>query len=165
MRPNGGAAHHTLVCDHRYGPAINYASDPVAQPVVRHEISADQRRLTLLVSARNQGAIRDLLQDNGGVASAALECEVLEHLLTNSDLTWVSAEDTGDLTDAPLLGILGKLSSERDGPFGSSPAGTDGKGTPMYHDIDLRWGYPHYQIRSFVMDLAASGSTTFVDSW
>lgn len=66
--------------------------------------------------------------------------EDLETLTANSEFQWINPSETGDLTDAPMLGI-------RDGD-------TD--------VIVARWAYMDYQVRSFVDDLIEHGRAVFV---
>lgn len=56
--------------------------------------------------------------------------EFFEDFIANSEFDWIRAEETGDLTDAPLLGI-------RD---------SEGK-------VVERWGFMNYQIQSVLQVL------------
>jgi hypothetical protein len=67
------------------------------------------------------------------------EFDALESLLCNSDLEWIDPSETGDLTDAPILGIR------------------DENGAVL-----ARWGYMDYQVRSFLDDLIQDGKAVFV---
>ena len=80
------------------------------------------------------------LANGSGEFDLRAEGEALEHLLANSELDWISPEETGDLTSAPMLGLRDK----------------DGNAT------DARWAFMDYQIRSFVTDLIETGQAVFI---
>jgi len=93
------------------------------------------------------------------------ECEVLEHLIANSELDWVPEGVTGDLTCAPMLGITDcgpqegyefhELPVHR---FGHMQVGAWGNPpVPRYSAIIARWAYMHYQVSFFADDLADHG--------
>ena len=71
--------------------------------------------------------------------SVNCEHEALEVLICNSDLEWIDPSETGDLTDAPMLGIR------------------DHKGRIFHH-----WAYMDYQVRSFIDDLIETGRAIFI---
>jgi len=65
--------------------------------------------------------------------------DALEPLTCNSDLDWINPAESGDLTDAPILGIR------------------DEEGKPT----DQRWGYMDYQIKDPLEELRKHGQITF----
>jgi len=88
--------------------------------------------------------------------------ELIEPLVCNSELQWINPEDTGDLTDAPMLGILGEESTENTGPFGAIQCGFwDGK--PRFQPILNRWAFMESALRSPLEDLLEKGEVVFVD--
>ena len=99
------------------------------KPHITFKYSDNRRLLTLEVDKTSQGVLSAMRGDqsqieenlNNGWGSEMLEVEILEQMLANSELDWVSPIDTGDLTDAPMLGIRDE-----------------------YGDLIERWGYPHY---------------------
>jgi hypothetical protein len=96
-----------------------------------------------------------------------MECEILEHVLANSELQWVYPEDTGDLTDSPLLGTLDSeenCSRTKSGPHGAVSIAHDEDGD-WYCPILERWGYPYYAIHSFLDALADEGEVVFYNHW
>ena len=135
---------------------------------VIHEISADRSTLTLRVDQEAQQEMVDWRADDSrewGTRNAEVEC--LEFLMSNSELQWLEAADTGDLTDAPLVGICGgddQSGYDCQGPYGAMMVGSDIGGN-IYVPILERWGYHYYQLRSFMDDLADDGFATFVDQW
>lgn len=96
--------------------------------------------------------------------STVSETNALDGLTSNSELQWINPCDTGDLTDAPMLGVLGletykdNLPPER---YGEVEAGHD-KGGTYYQPILERWAFMSYAIKSFIDILAREGRVTFV---
>jgi hypothetical protein len=131
-------------------------------------ISEDRRVLTLHASEEDRQELRTMRDSDPDWGCCTMETEVCEHLLANSELHWLSAADTGDLTDAPILGILGSFDEEKTreqvGPHGAVHIGGD-EGGAWYAPILERWGYEPYQVRSFLDDLVVSGCAEFKSSW
>ena len=114
---------------------------------ITYRISADRNSLRLFADEDARAELRsEYYVDNLVGFTAEAETDALEWLLCNSELSWVSAVDTGDLTEAPLLGIVDY------GPDGSVK-------------VLERWGYEPYQVKSFLHDLMLDGETTFSDNW
>lgn len=65
--------------------------------------------------------------------------EAMERLISNCELDWISPNETGDLTDAPILGIR-----DRDG-----------------NPTDERWGYMDYAIHDPLERLREKGEIRF----
>jgi hypothetical protein len=91
--------------------------------------------------------------------------ELLEPLVTSDEFTWLRGGCTGDLTSAPMLGILG---DEMPGPDDTDDAlGTglvhvgrwphEGRLRQMYRPVLRRWAFMPYQVRSPQGDLADDG--------
>lgn len=74
--------------------------------------------------------------------------DVFEPLIANSDLEWIDPSETGDMTDAPMLGI------RCDDP--DMPEGFD------TIRVLERWAYMKYESRSPVQDLIERGQAVFV---
>jgi len=74
--------------------------------------------------------------------------EFFESFLCNSDLDWVPPEITGDLTDAPILGIY-----EYDPELNSG----DGE----YYLVE-RWAFMDYQVKSVLEELLENGRIIFI---
>lgn len=101
---------------------------------MRYQISDDRKRLTLIATADERATLQrddDLQSDN-----ALLNW--LEPLVCNSELYWILPEETGDLTDAPMLGHR------------------DEQGVPLE-----RWAFMDYQVRSVLQDLRDKGEVVF----
>jgi hypothetical protein len=155
---------------------------------MNYTISPDNRTLTLTVSPEERAVLKEVADYNQKTGYPGFydtdEQDALEGLIANSELDWINPVDTGDLTAAPLLGILGAVFSEsgRDGVafpslFGWVHVGRyerrennqeiphNGEIEDHFQPILQRWGYSHYQIRSFLTDLMETGKAEFLNSW
>lgn len=108
----------------------------------------------------------------------AQEADFFEGLIANSELDWVNPADTGDLTDAPLLGTNGgdemtfivppgkKPGEVYQGPLchGFLHVGGSEKGT-HYTPILERWGWESYQVRALLQELLDHGRAVLRSSW
>ena len=130
------------------------------------------KTLTLECDPEEQKDLREMFADIAAIGACygttGDEKDFLEWFIANSELEWIDPEDTGDLTSAPLLGILGEegiagitVFQEN---YGYVDSGHDGRNS-LVQPILHRWGYPHYQLRSFLADLAENGKVEFVNSW
>lgn len=128
------------------------------------EYSADRSQLRLKVTEPESARLRQIREEEPDWGASDLEADYLEPLICNSELMWLDPSDTGDLTDAPLLGILGDECHKSSGPHGVIHVGRDSSGT-LYCPILERWGYEPYQVRSFMDDLADKGVAIFINQW
>lgn len=125
--------------------------------------------LVLTCDAKEQQQLRDTYSENPSYfGTHTHENEFCEGLISNSELEWIEPEWTGDLTDAPMLGMTGRddiTDSERaaySAPvYGWRPTGHDEKGN-SYAAILNRWAFMDYQLRSFLTDLMEKGEAKFV---
>lgn len=135
--------------------------------------SYTDEKLTLECSPEEQAELRELsaayTEEGRNHWTDQDESEFLERLIGNSALNWINPADTGDLTDAPMLGIWGPdIPESRKGEypqaFGFTQCGCwDGK--LQYMPILNRWAFEPYQVRSFLTDLMETGKTEFLSSW
>lgn len=116
---------------------------------MNYHISKDRRFLTITADA---GERANLVELGDSIHSDSTMCDVLEHITCNSELEWVRPEETGDLTDAPLLGIR-YASSERKGEPGE------------LQPIAERWGFEPYAVRSLLQDLRDKGEAVLSNAW
>lgn len=91
--------------------------------------------------------------------------DVFESMIANSELCWINPADTGDLTDAPMLGILGEEGTKDHTVFlenyGLVETGRDGHWM-MARPILKRWAFMDYQVRSPLDDLLDKGEAVFI---
>jgi hypothetical protein len=131
---------------------------------MKYTISDDRRTLTLICEDNEQQNIRTIREEEDPTwGTQQAECETLESLLCNSELDWVNPADTGDLTDAPMLGIIGgeeDETREESGPYGATHCGGD-EGGAWFSPILERWAFTPYAVRSFLDDLADTGRAVF----
>jgi hypothetical protein len=85
--------------------------------------------------------------------------DIFEPVICNSELDWLSSTDTGDLTEAPLLGVLApRPVRERQGACvftGFDPVG------PLYYPIVGRWAFMDYERMSPQEKLLRDGVCVF----
>jgi len=117
---------------------------------MKHVISTDRRTLVAIITDDEQKQLRGLPD----IQSDAALHEFLEPLVANSELEWVSPEETGDLTAAPMLGVRASEQDRKDY--------TDEQDRKHYRPpIIERWAYMDYQIRSPLEDLRDTGRVVF----
>lgn len=113
-------------------------------------ISPDRKTLTISVDDAEREELRNWEVERHGFANGNLQSDIammdfLEPIVCNSELDWISAAWTGDLTDAPMLGI-----TEWDLPQQDDPK------------VLERWAFMDYQVRSVLEDLRDKGECVFV---
>jgi len=133
-----------------------------------YEISEDRSTLTITASPAYMEELQEECDgDSRYWGTTASEIDLMESLIANSELQWLSAEDTGDLTDAPIIGIVGgdnSMTRAQIGPFGCQCVCHDRDGN-WYAPILDRWGFEPYQVRSFLDDLRLTGKAKFINNW
>ena len=129
---------------------------------IKYQINKDAGTLALTADDAARKEIRELIESELHCGWRWMEVEALDCLTSNSELQWVNPADTGDLTDAPMLGVIGEETREKTGPFGAVCVGGDGKG-PIFSPILERWGFMQYETRSFLEDLMETGKAVFVN--
>ena len=98
---------------------------------MKYSISPDRRFLTITADDGERANLRDL---GDKIRLDSTLCDCLEHITCNSELSWVYPEETGDLTNAPMLGIRDDEQS-----------------------VTERWAHMDYQIISFLEVLRDKG--------
>jgi hypothetical protein len=128
-------------------------------------------RLVITVTRREQRRLKATQrQDENARFEPAFDSdaflhELLEPLVTGDEFTWLAEGCTGDLTSAPMLGILG---DEMPGPDEAEAAlGTglvhvgcwhhEERLRQMYRPVLKRWAFMAYQITSPQRELAETG--------
>ena len=134
-----------------------------------HTISKDRKRLTITVDDDERNELRDLGPFKIG-SDHSLH-DFLDPLTCNSELEWINPADTGDLTDAPMLGIYGEpgtieqieqAAKSEPGIYGSTVYGHY-NGKDWHMPILQRWAFMDYQVRSVLEDLRDNGEAVFVN--
>ena len=126
----------------------------------------NKTQLTIIIDDDEKRELQELKLELGDEfqSDKALH-DFLEPLIANSELEWISPSDTGDLTDAPMLGILGEEGIKSHtvflDNFGLIETGKNGHWT-YARPILNRWAYMDYQVRSPLNDLLAIGWANFV---
>ena len=106
---------------------------------INYKFNPDRTKLILWAEPSAMAALEQMKdEDQGEFYSHRAEIDVLDRLIANSELDWVSPSETGDLTDAPMLGIRGE----------------DGM-------VIERWAYMAYEVKSFLDDLI-DGEAVFI---
>lgn len=129
-------------------------------------INKDRSRLTIYASKSERKVLHSYPEggrDSIHADSTLRDC--LESLTCNSELTWVYPHETGDLTDAPMLGILGEEGVKEYTVFlpnhGLRETGRDGHNV-MAVPILERWAFMSYAVRSLLQDLRDTGQAVLV---
>lgn len=127
-----------------------------------HEFNEDRSQLILVKEDCDTESLEYAFgvgEEKGWVAA---EAEFMSDYLANCELQWISPSDTGDLTDAPMLGITGEeISAIGEFPeaYGFIPASCD-----TVIPVLERWAFMSYAVRSFLSDLDADGKAVFTNS-
>jgi len=113
---------------------------------VKYTISNDRTRLTITADEREREELRNIQECGGDCQCDVSMHDYFEKLCANSELEWVFPEHTGDLTDAPMLGVCD----------------WSNQGTSDTPSIIERWAFMDYQVRSVLEDLRDKGEAVFV---
>ena len=129
---------------------------------MHYTLNKARTRLTIHADADERAGFAEMKADDpDDWGSYQTEIAIMEPLLCNSELQWINPTDTGDLTDAPMIGITGDMTRERTGPHGAIDGGSDEEGA-FYYPILERWAYMSYETRSFCDDLIETGEAVFI---
>lgn len=118
---------------------------------MKYEISDDKAKLTLIADECDLEALRQMKaepQYENQFDCDLWLCDFLEPLLCNSELEWIEPHETGDLTDAPMIGIY-----QGDDEL---PEAFDGR------RVHSRWAFMDYQVISVQQRLLDTGKAVFV---
>lgn len=125
---------------------------------MKYKISPDRKTLTISADELERTELRELGED---VHQDRTMHDWLEPLVCNSELEWIDPSETGDLTSAPILGVLGEERRDDRSPRGYRlPRRITGLG--MMRPILSRWAFLGYQVRSVLEDLRDKGECVFV---
>lgn len=135
----------------------------------------DHDRLVITVSKREQRSLQGAKRrDQRGQCDPAFDSDdfthdLLEPMVTNSELDWLSEGCTDDLTSAPMLALLGEEMPGPDDPQDATGMGLihvgrwthEGRLRQMYQPVLKRWAFMSYQVTSPQRELAESGKCTW----
>ena len=106
---------------------------------MHYTLNEKRNRLTIHADLDDQARLAEIKTDDPDEwGTLVCEADILEPLICNSELDWIDPSETGDLTDAPMLGIRGEDET-----------------------VLERWAFMSYQIRSFCDDLLTTGEAVF----
>ena len=94
--------------------------------------------LILYANEEDREAIRGMLVTDVENYTTDMEYEALEHLMSNSSLSWIRPEEIDALTSAPILGFRDEN-----------------------ENVVRVWGFMDYAVRSFLQDLVETGKAVF----
>lgn len=106
---------------------------------MKYSISPDRTRLTITVD----DAERAELRNTEAIEYDDTMTDFFERLTANSELDWINPAETGDLTDAPMLGIR------------------DYDGQAAFPVLE-RWAWMDYQVQSLLVQLRDHGNAVLV---
>lgn len=115
----------------------------------------DRSQLTITVDEEEQNILKQA-QEEEGFDSDAYMYDLFESFIGNSEFSWIQPEICGDLTSAPMLGILGE---EEDG---EPEEGYLTTGPNRREKVEERWGFMMYALVSVQSELANHGKVMFL---
>jgi len=118
----------------------------------------EDNRLILSVDATEQAVLREIHDDNPDEFDRDhVMHDILENLVTNDSFYWIDAGSTGDLTDAPMLALLG---DEERGEYaecsGLWHCGCYA-GQAIYQPVLYRWAFMDYALSTPQRELMETG--------
>ncbi len=137
---------------------------------MKFEISPNRRSLTIIADEQDRKLLREGWDNPGETdldSDKALH-EFFEGPLANSEFQWVQPEWCGDLTDAPILGLLGDDVGESEvktfpaNYHGWREIGFNGR-EKVFQPVLERWAFLDYQVRSPLADLLENGKVIFTN--
>lgn len=113
---------------------------------MKHQI-LENGNLMLIADSFDIEDLKELKEEHGEHFPAdSIEIEFLQDLTSNSELQWISPEEIGALTDAPILGIR-----RGDNEF------EEGESEGDSEEITQAWGWMDYQVKSLQEELLEKG--------
>lgn len=100
-------------------------------------------KLVITIDQEERDQLLEESLENENFESDDFMCEFLEPLVCNSELNWIDSTMTGDLTDAPMLGIF------------------DHENQDEQIVVD-RWAFMDYMTKSVQRELLNHGQVTFI---
>lgn len=133
---------------------------------MEYTISEDRQKLVITIDEAEQLELTEAMRLERERNKEGLIWDTFESLLNNSDLDWIDAEETGDLTEAPMLGFHGETFStySREMGYGLFTGRYENdKGVMKYwfEPVTERWAFMDYQVDSLIEKLAENRTVTF----
>lgn len=125
-------------------------------------ISPDRKTLTITADDETKRIIRENRDDHDDdYAGTDKEMfDLFDDVLPNCSFEWVNPSETGDLTEAPMLGLFGEDEEvepvDNEVPAGFRLSGHDGK-TCRAQPILWRWAWMSYAVESLIDHLLEHG--------
>ena len=129
--------------------------------MITASFNQDRSNLILTVDLETQEYLREEEQNNDDFHSDNFMFDFMEGFIGNNEYVWIAPETCGDLTSAPMLGIL---SEEEPLPEGAGQNGSGWviSGPNLGHQVTERWAWMMYQIQSLQGELAQKGKVILV---
>jgi|SRR5688572_8467707 len=129
---------------------------------MKYTISTDRTRLVIKADEAERKELREIQECGGDCQCDVSMHDFLEPLTCNSELEWIPEGVTGDLTSAPMLGILGEPTPGAGGILAGRWPDSAGISQGWFQPILERWAFMDYQVRSVLEDLRDKGEAVFV---
>lgn len=132
---------------------------------MKYQISEDYSEIAISVDEKERLVLQEILDQNPlDFVTDENMSSFLEPLFANSELEWIDPSWSGDLTSAPMIGILGKEESHELSDWLGLGLLFEGQwdDKKWFRPILFRWAYMNYEIRSPLHDLLEKGSVKFV---
>lgn len=120
----------------------------------------DRSNLILTVDAETQQFLQQEQAEDEKFDTDSYMYDLFDGFIGNSEFTWIDPEICGDLTSAPILGILGEEKVLPEGATDGSGWLVSGPG--LGHRVEERWGWMMYQIQSLQAELAEKGRAVLI---
>ena len=111
---------------------------------MKHSFAQDRKNLIIEI---DKVEMEELVEMGEEIHSDRAMFDFFEKLICNSDLEWIPEGTTGDLTNAPMLGIYNEITNHKEKNVLS---------------IIERWVYMDYQVVSVLETLRNNGKVVFV---
>lgn len=129
---------------------------------MKYTFNATRTLLTISADEIDRANLREMGEE---IHQEKTMCEFFDPLIYNSELNWIDAANTGDLTSAPMLGILSEPEFKRHNletvrNRKNIISSCDTNGLMVCHVVE-RWAFMDYQVRSVLEDLRDRGEAIF----
>lgn len=123
---------------------------------MKYQISQYRTTLTITADDEDRAALSEIPEDE--LHSDSEMYNFFDKLTSNSELEWINPEWAGDLTDAPMLGILGE--PQADAGIGRLCMGDEKHA--WFQPVLERWAWMRYETESLLGALKENGVAVLV---